>query len=314
MKSVLVVGGAGYIGSACVALLCDQGLRVTVFDNFSRGDRRYVDSRAVIVEGDALDRDSLFSLLSDSFDSVIHFAAHKDARASMTDLVRYSENIRITINVLDFIVARQISKIIFSSTAAVYGMPTHIPIAEDHQLEPINYYGFTKLSSEQIIGWYAEQYDFYAVILRYFNVAGDAGLHYRETDASNLFPRVIDAIEGRLKSLPIFGDTYPTSDGTCIRDYIHVRDLVSAHVLALHYNGTNVFNLGSRDGYSVLEVIASFEKLLERSIPYHIEVAREGDPARVIASSQKARDVMGWEAEYDLDAMVKSTLEAYDLL
>ena len=308
MKTILIIGGAGYIGSACTKLCCDAGLDVSVIDNLSTGQQDKVDKRSDFEKIDILDRDVLFDYLNGKkFDAVIHFAAHKNASESMEKPEKYNENIDGMANVLDAMVEFDISKIIFSSTAAVYGSPEYLPIDEKHPTNPINYYGETKLICERLIKKYSSDHGISFVCLRYFNVVGDVGLKFKEKNAHNLFPAILEAIS-KSQDLEIYGNGYDTKDGTCIRDYIHVEDIANAHLLALDYDKSDIFNLGTNKGYSVINIINEFEKQLGKKIPKQFVQKREGDPAELIADATKANVNLNWKAKKGLEEMVKSSL------
>ena len=309
MKNILIIGGAGYIGSACTKLCCESGYNVTVIDNLSTGYRNKVDERAHFEEVDILDRSQFFDYLNGKkFDAVIHFAAHKNASESMENPMKYLENIKGTINILDGMSKFNIPKIVFSSTAAVYGDPQYLPIDEQHNTEPINYYGETKLICERFIQQYSKIHKISYIILRYFNVVGDVGLKFEERKAHNLFPAIQKVLSGNAEQLEIYGKDYDTKDGTCIRDYIHVGDIASAHLSALTHNTSDIFNLGTNNGYSVLDIINEFEKALGKNVPKEFVKKREGDPANLIADAKKANEHLDWKAERDLGEMVRSSL------
>ena len=310
---ILVTGGAGYIGSACVKDLCEAGHEVLVLDNLFKGKKELVDPKAEFEKLDLLDRKNLFEFLEGKkFDSVIHFAAHKDAGASMIDGVQYSENIQMILNVLDVMVKNKIPQIIFSSSAAVYGDPEYLPMDEKHPTKPVNYYGETKLISEKLMDWYNQIYGINYVALRYFNVAGDHGLNYTDPNAKNLFPIIQDVLDGKREQLGIYGDDYETRDGTGVRDYIHLSDLVDAHVKSLGLKTSEIINLGTEKGQSVLEVVEEFEKQSGREVKKEVQPRRKGDHAEIFASSQKAEKVLGWKAQKGLPEMVESTLKVND--
>jgi UDP-glucose 4-epimerase len=306
---ILVTGGAGYIGSACVKDLCKKGHQVTVIDNLFKGKRELVDPKARFEKMDLLDRKKILDFLDqEKFDAVIHFAAHKDAGASMQDGAQYSENIRMILNVLDGMAENKIPQIIFSSSAAVYGDPEYLPMDEKHPTKPVNYYGETKLISERLMDWYAQIYGIKYVALRYFNVAGDHGLNYIDPNAKNLFPIIQEVLDGKREKLEIYGNDYETKDGTGVRDYIHLSDLVEAHVKALELKSSEIINLGTEKGQSVLEVVEEFEKQSGREVKKVFQARRQGDPAEIFASSKKAKNVLGWHAKKGLKEMVESTL------
>ncbi len=309
---ILVCGGAGYIGSCTTQMLLDEGYSVVVYDNLSKGLLRLVDERAEFVEADILDEqklDEVFGLYN--FDAVIHFAALKDAGESMRDPIKYSENIKGTINILNAMVKYGVKKIIFSSSASVYGEPKSEIVDEKHPVQPINFYGFTKMKAEKLFDWYAKLKGINYVSLRYFNLAGDTGKNYIDPNAKNIFPIIAETAIGLREKVEIFGSDYDTHDGTGIRDYIHVIDLSRAHIMALKLQGSEIINLGSSSGYSVFELIKGFERISGKKIKYEIVERRLGDPAKVVASNQKAKIVLGWEPELGLDEMIESTWRAY---
>jgi len=314
-KKILVTGGAGYIGSHAVKALCDAGYDVVVLDNLSKGYKAAIDNRAKFVNSDLIDFDILVDFFKvESFDAVMHFAGSIEVGLSMKEpLAFFQNNVMNGQNLLEAMRGSGCNKIIFSSTAAVYGNPDIVPIKEDSKLDPTNYYGVTKLLFEDILRKYDEFYGFNYVVLRYFNaagadVSGDIGeAHVPET---HLIPRVFGAIAGTME-LKIFGTDYDTKDGTCIRDYIHVTDLVDAHVLALNYlfNGGNseVMNLGNGNGFSVKEIVESAEKVVGKKAPYEEVTRREGDPPMLVADSSKAREVLGWTPRFtNLDDILSS--------
>ena len=316
-KKVLVIGGAGYIGSATVRQLVEEGNDVTVFDNFSAGQRDKVDARAEIVEGDILREEDLTEVFSQSdFDSVIHFAALKAVGESEELPAEYFQNnVSGTINILKAMSKHKVPQIIFSSSASVYAPQEDGGgvFTESDPLGPISVYGQTKYISELIIQDFARigKIDSYT-LLRYFNVAGDAGLNFKEKNPQNVFPLIARAIAGEAE-FGIFGDDYNTPDGTGVRDYIHLIDLVSAHIKALQVNKDNsgAFNLGTSQGYSVKELVEAFERISGKSVGAKVQPRRAGDPAVVLANPTKAKEALGWEAKKTLDDMVASTLRVY---
>jgi UDP-glucose 4-epimerase len=313
-QSVLVVGGAGYIGSACVVALLDDGHVVVVYDNLSTGQKDKVDSRAKLVVGDILDEKTLAELfLGHRFDAVFHFAAKKAVGESEDDPSLYfKNNVSGTINILSLMHTHNVPTIIFSSTAAVYAPSDVDPIfTEGSPVGAISVYGQSKALSEKIIHDFARtgKIKLYS-ILRYFNVSGDAGLRFKEKNAQNVFPLLAGAIaEG--KAFTIFGDTHDTHDGTCVRDYIHLKDLVKAHLLALKSNESHVYNIGTSQGYSVKELVDAFEKVTGKKMNVVVGPPRKGDAVRVLADSKKATTLLGWEAEHTLEDMVQSTWDSY---
>ncbi|MAE49326.1 UDP-glucose 4-epimerase GalE [Candidatus Pacearchaeota archaeon] len=311
--NILVVGGAGYIGSAAVKALLEANHEVTVLDNLDKGIRSLVDPQAKFIEGSLLNEKPLNNLFSENrFEAVMHFASLKAAGESMTHPEKYSENITSMINLLNAMSAHKVKKIIFSSSAAVYGTPQSLPLTEESPLNPENYYGFTKLVAEQLLDWYEKLKGIQYISLRYFNVAGDAGLNYIDPEANNIFPIIGEVLQGKRPALKIFGKDYETRDGTPVRDYIHVIDLVDAHLKALKLESSEIINLGSAQGYTVLELIKAFESVSKKTIPQEIAPRRSGDPAELYASNDKAKSLLGWEPKHDLNDMVESTIKAYE--
>lgn len=305
---VLVLGGAGYIGSHTVKALCEENIDVVVADNLVTGHIEAVDSRAKFYKGDIRDINFLDDLFSkEKIDAVIHFAAYSLVGESVTDPLKYYDNNLCGTKVLlESMVKNNVDKIVFSSTAATYGEPENIPILESDRTEPTNPYGETKLSMEKMFKWTANAHGLRFVSLRYFNACGadESGkigeAHNPET---HLIPIILQVPNGQREFVSIFGNDYPTKDGTCIRDYIHVTDLAQAHNLAVKYlmNGGNsdIFNLGNGVGFSVREVIETARKVTGHPIPVKDVERRAGDPAQLIASSEKAKKVLGWKPEHD---------------
>ena len=305
---VLVLGGAGYIGSHTVKALCEENIDVVVADNLVTGHIEAVDSRAKFYKGDIRDINFLDDLFSkEKIDAVIHFAAYSLVGESVTDPLKcYDNNLCGTKVLLESMVKNNVDKIVFSSTAATYGEPENIPILESDRTEPTNPYGETKLSMEKMFKWTANAHGLRFVSLRYFNACGadESGkigeAHNPET---HLIPIILQVPNGQREFVSIFGNDYPTKDGTCIRDYIHVTDLAQAHILAVKYlmNGGNsdIFNLGNGVGFSVREVIETARKVTGHPIPVKDVERRAGDPAQLIASSEKAKKVLGWKPEHD---------------
>ncbi|RMF54568.1 UDP-glucose 4-epimerase GalE [Candidatus Woesearchaeota archaeon] len=314
----LVVGGAGYIGSHVTKKLCELGHEVVVFDNLRTGSEENVDSRAKLVEGNILNEEDLEKAFSGKVDCVFHFAALKAAGESMKKPEEYSKNnICGTISLLNAMLKHSVNKIVFSSSAAVYGSPKYLPIDEKHPLKPDNFYGYTKLAIEQVLEWYSKLKGLRYAALRYFNAAGNDSsgvLKVMEKNPANLMPVVMEVASGRREIVEVFGNDYDTNDGTGIRDYIHVDDLADAHVMALDYivkKGNLVVNLGSEKGYSVLEVIKEAERVVGRKIPFRIVGRRKGDPAKVVASSRLAFELLGWKAKLGLKEMLETMWDVY---
>lgn len=313
---ILVTGGAGYIGSHCVLALLKAGEKVVIFDNLSTGHREIVEKLGTdFVEGDLKNPADINAVFENyEIDAVVHFAAFSQVGESVKAPYKYFQNnVCGSLNLLDAMIKHDCKKIVFSSTAATYGEPEYTPIDEEHPKRPINPYGETKLTVEMIMDDFDKAYGLKSVRLRYFNVAGanPEGLigewHEPET---HLIPNVLKAALGEGKTFNLFGEDYPTKDGTCVRDYIDVNDLISAHLLALKYlqNGgeTNVFNLGTKTGSTVKEVFAACENVTETKIPLEIHPRREGDPAILVADNRKAREILGWEPSFTLNDSVKN--------
>lgn len=318
---VLVTGGAGYIGSHIVKELCDLGHSVIVLDNFSLGLRENIDNRVVeIIEGDILNGPDLKRAFSLGVNVVFHFAAWKAAGESMTDPGKYAKNnIAGTINLINEMLRHDIKNIIFSSSAAVYGNPEYVPIDEKHTTNPVNYYGYTKLAIEQNLEWYSRLKDLRYAALRYFNATGydiQGKIKGKEKNPANLSPIVMETLAGDRDGLKVFGGDYDTPDGTCVRDYIHVNDLATAHVKAMDYillkNEDLVINLGTGKGQSVLEVIKAAEKCAGKKILYTLVDRRDGDPAILIASPELALKKLNWKARHsDLETIFSSMMPVY---
>ena len=322
--TILVTGGAGYIGSIVTEKLLTEGYKVVVFDNLQQGHKEAVLPEAIFIKGDLTNKASLADVFqSHSIDAVVHMAAETVVEHSMTDPQRYfNNNVVNGINLLDTMLRYNVKRIIFSSSAAVYGEPIKTPIKEDHPQNPVNSYGESKLMFEKILDWYQRAYGIKYVSLRYFNAAGASEkLGEDHNPETHLIPLVLKCalnIKNKKETnqkVKIFGTDYPTKDGTCIRDYIHVIDLARAHLLALKHIdelGARVYNLGNGDGYSVLEVIQTAKKITGINIPAISTSRREGDPAVLVASSDKIKDELGWQSEYkDLESIIQSAWEWY---
>jgi len=317
---ILVIGGAGYIGSHVARELLDSGYSVTVYDNLSSGKPENLFNEAEFIEGDILDYNKLEQTMRHGFEGIIHLAAKKAAGESMVEPEKYSiNNITGTINILNAASRSSIKKIVFSSTAAVYGEPKYLPIDENHPTNPENFYGFTKLEIERLLAWYDRIRGMRYAALRYFNAAGydtQGRITGLESNPENLLPIVMEAAAGMRDSIKIYGDNYDTRDGTGLRDYIHVNDLSKAHVMALQYiekTGMSLtVNLGSENGVTVKEMIENARKITGRLIPAHIAGRRPGDPGTVLASSVSAKEKLGWTAQKsDIFTLISSTWEVY---
>lgn len=322
MSKILVLGGAGYIGSHTVYELIDYGYEVVVADSLETGHADAIHPDAKFYKGDIRERsfiDSVFE--SEKIDAVIHFAAYSLVGESMTDPLKYyGNNVGGTQILLSSMVAHGIDKIVFSSTAATYGEPKSIPILESDPTEPTNTYGATKLAMEQMFKWTSMAHNLRYVSLRYFNACGahPSGKigedHHPET---HLIPIVLQAANGTRDHISIFGTDYSTKDGTCVRDYIHVCDLAQAHVLAVEYlvNGgkSDVFNLGNGVGFTVKEIISTAEDVVGHSIPTELADRRAGDPATLVASSDKAKNILGWKPKYEDVHTIISTAQKWHI-
>lgn len=306
--TILVLGGAGYIGSHTVKALCDEGTDVVVADNLVTGYEKAVDPRARFYKGDISDMEFLDGLFAkEKIDAVIHFAAFSLVGESVTNPLKYyTNNLCGTKVLLESMVKNGVDKIVFSSTAATYGEPERVPIMESDRTEPTNPYGETKLAMEKMFKWTANAHGLRYVSLRYFNACGaDAGGKIGEAHdpESHLIPLILQVPNGKREHVSIFGTDYPTPDGTCIRDYIHVTDLAEAHILAVKYlmNGgkSDIFNLGNGVGFSVRAVIDTARKVTGHPIPAVETPRRAGDPAQLIASSAKAKEILGWKPCHD---------------
>lgn len=294
---VLVTGGAGYVGSVCATVLVEQGYRVTVIDDLSTGNREAVPADATFVEGDVLD--AAPGVLADDCAAVFHFAAKSLVGESVVSPAKYwSGNVVTSLRLLDLMRAAGVDNLVFSSTAACYGEPETVPITEDLPTAPTNPYGASKLAIDNIITSYAAAYGLGATSLRYFNVAGAYGsVGENRAVETHLIPLVLQVVAGARDKIMIFGDDWPTVDGTCVRDYIHIRDLADAHLLAASSNEPGVhriFNLGSGDGFSVRQVVDTCREVTGHPIPAEVAPRRGGDPATLIASSDRAVAELGW--------------------
>jgi UDP-glucose 4-epimerase len=306
---ILVTGGAGFIGSVTVARLVEGGHDVRVYDNLATGNRRAVHHDAQLVEGDLHDYERLIKAL-DGVEGIVHFAGRISVAESVEKpALYYQVNVGGTQNLLDAVAAqRNLESFVFSSSAAVYGEPDRTPIDETSALRALNPYGETKLIVESLVRAYAARFGFAWSALRYFNAAGaESELGEHHEPESHLIPNVVDAALGR-RSLTVFGFDYPTADGTCIRDYVHVSDLADAHVAALEKQATGAFNLGGGRGYSNLEVIAAVEAAVGHPIQFERGPRRAGDPAVLVASNERARAMLNWEPGRDLAQMAADTL------
>ncbi|MFC0525315.1 UDP-glucose 4-epimerase GalE [Pontibacillus salicampi] len=305
--SLLICGGAGYIGSHAVTELIGANHNVIVLDNVSTGHYGAIHPKATFVQGDLREKGDVQNVFENhSIDAVMHFSASSLVGESVEDPLKYYENnVYGTMNLLKVMAEHNVKQIVFSSTAATYGEPEEVPILETAPTEPTNPYGETKLAVEKMLKWAEQAHGIRHVILRYFNVAGahpnyDIGEDHRPE--THLIPIILQVALGQRDHIKMFGDDYATEDGTCVRDYIHVLDLVRAHILALerleHGSPSAIYNLGNGEGFSVKEMVDAARKVTGHEIPAQVAPRRAGDPAKLIASSQKAKEELGWIPEY----------------
>lgn len=314
--AILVLGGAGYIGSHTVWELIDRGEDVVIIDNLLTGYREAIHKKARFYEGDIRNREFLDHVFEkEHIEAAIHFAASSLVGESVTDPLKYYDNNLYGTKVLcDAMVAHGIDKIVFSSTAATYGEPERIPILESDRTEPTNPYGETKLSMEKMFKWVGRAHGLRFVSLRYFNACGahkSGEIGEAHNPESHLIPLILQVPNGQRDNIMVFGDDYDTKDGTCVRDYIHVTDLAQAHILAMDYlrqgKESNIFNLGNGVGFTVKEVIETARRATGHPIPAITAKRRTGDPAKLIASSDKAKEILGWKPEHnDLEEIIAS--------
>ena len=304
--SILVTGGAGYIGSHCVAALIDRGVDVVVVDDLSKGHKASLKGGRLYV-GSVADKEFLRNVFEqESIEAVIHFAAYSLVGESMTVPEQYfRNNVTAGLSLIETMIEHKVPYLVFSSTAATFGEPERVPIEEDDRQVPTNPYGESKLIVEHMLKWCDQAHGLKYCALRYFNVAGarpDGSIGEDHRPETHLIPMILQVAQGKREKLSLFGTDYPTKDGTCIRDYIHVDDLIDAHILALDYlrsgNPSSAFNLGNGQGFSNREIIEAARRVTGHPIPVSEEDRRPGDPAVLIASSQKAMDVLGWAPKY----------------
>jgi len=298
---ILITGGAGYIGSICAEEVINAGHDVTIYDDLSEGHRSAVDPRAKFILGRPEEPCNILNAVkSVQPDAIMHFAASALVSESMTNPKKYFHNNVVNgVELLDAAVECGVKKFVFSSTCATYGPPDRVPMTEDLPQRPINPYGESKLMFEKVLQWYSRIYGLEFIAFRYFNAAGASekyGEHHRTE--THLIPNVFKVVLGQKPRLEIFGADYPTPDGTCIRDYIHIIDLAQAHILGLEPGKHGFYNLGNGDGYSVREAIQTCEKIAGRKIPANEKPRREGDPPRLVASAEKAIRELGWRPKY----------------
>lgn len=312
---ILITGGLGYVGSHAVRHLLDHGRNVVLFDNLVYGHTE-ASSGAPYVIGDLSNVEEIRAVFRDyEIDGVMHFAAYAAVGESVANPMKYFDNnIRAGLNLLQVMLENDVKRLVFSSTCAIFGEPQQIPMSETHATNPTNPYGESKLFFEKILKWYDVAYGLKSMCLRYFNAAGahpSGEIGEDHTPENHLIPLAIAAAAGRRKELTVFGSDYDTPDGTCIRDYIHVSDLADAHLLAMQNmeqgGNSNAYNLGNGNGYSVLEVLRMVEQITGLSVPHSIGERRPGDPARLVGSSQKAMDELGWQPKLNtLETIVET--------
>jgi UDP-glucose 4-epimerase len=318
---ILVIGGAGYIGAHVCRELLKAGHSLTVYDNLSSGTKENIVAGTNFVLGDILDYRKLSSVMPGQ-DIVVHLAALKAAGESMINPEKFSTNNIIgTLNILNCMTEFGVRKIIFSSTAAVYGEPEFLPVTEAHPTNPINYYGFTKLEVERFLGWYSKLKGLQFVALRYFNAVGystEEPMVSLESKPQNLLPIIMEVLNGTRDKLLVFGGDYETNDGTCVRDYIHVQDLAEAHVKAVKFlteqTDNLTVNLSTAEGLSVKEIVDEVKRQTKIDFKVEITSRRPGDPAILYADNSRARDLLDWKPKHsDIENIVETTLKAYGL-
>ncbi|TGM55453.1 UDP-glucose 4-epimerase GalE [Leptospira biflexa] len=317
---VLVTGGAGYIGSHIVLELMELGHEIIIVDDMEKGNEANLFPENEFIKGEIQDPEILKKAFAKKVDAVFHFAAWKAAGESMTDPLKYTmNNLNGTFTLLNAMIQYGCQYIVFSSSAAVYGAPKYLPIDENHPLQPENYYGYTKLCIEENLEWFDKLKGLKSARLRYFNAAGydpKGRIKGIEKTPANLLPIIMEAASGIRNGFQIYGNDYETEDGTCVRDYIHVSDLAKAHVLALNYimanNQSLTINLGSESGYSVKEMTDLSEKVVGKPISHVTGPRRLGDPAKLLASSKKARELLNWKPMYsDAETLLSSMWNLY---
>lgn len=320
--AVLVLGGAGYIGSHAVDQLVDRGYQVAVVDNLQTGHQESIPENVHFYEGDIRDKAFLSQVFEkETIEGVMHFAANSQVGESMREpLLYFNNNVQGTQVTLEVMQQYGVKNIVFSSSAATYGEPTEIPIIETAETHPESPYGETKLMMEKMLKWCDQAYGMRFVALRYFNVAGakwNGSIGEDHDPETHLVPLILQTALGQREELAIFGDDYATPDGTCIRDYVHVVDLIDAHILALEYlkagNESNIFNLGSSTGFSVKEMVETARQVTGKEIPAKVEPRRAGDPSTLIASSKKAQTILGWNPKFpDVKDIISSAWQWHE--
>lgn len=316
MTKILVIGGAGYIGSHVVKELLENGFETLVFDNLSTGSEKNLFAQASFIKGDILDLNALEKAMRQNVDAVVHLAAKKAVGESMEKPEFYAQNnLCGSIHILNTMLKFGVKHLVFSSSAAVYGMPSYLPIDENHPVHPINFYGYTKAAMEEYMAWYARLKDFNYIALRYFNAVGyalDGSITTREKNPQNLLPIVMEVASGKRDKLIIFGSDYDTPDGTCQRDFIHVSDLATAHVLAikklLSDKKSYVLNLGTGKPTSVKEIVDATENVVGKRLSYSFGPRRTGDSAVLYAKNTLAQKVLGWEPRFtNIEKIIQSS-------
>ncbi len=309
--NILVTGGAGYIGSTCSEFLIDNNHQVTIFDSLELGYQDAIDPRANFIKGDLNNKNEIFAAAhSDNFDAVMHFAAYSLVGESIDNPGKYFMNNNVAgLNLLNAAVDANIGRFVFSSTAATYGLPKESPITETAEQSPINPYGESKLFFEKMLYWYNRKYNLKYTALRYFNAAG-ATEKYGESHSpeTHIVPLILQVALGQRDCIKVFGNDYPTPDGTCLRDYIHITDLAQAHMLALDSSQNGHYNLGTGNGFSVMEIIDVARKITGHPIPVKISDRRPGDPAILIADSKLIKKELGWDPKFEnIEDIILST-------
>ncbi len=306
---IFLTGGAGYIGSVTSEMLLDAGHEVVIFDNLERGHLEAVDQRARFIKGDLRNREEVLDAMARAKpDAVVHFAAYALVGESMEFPMRYfRNNVTGGVHLVEAMIENGVKKVIFSSTCATYGQPDKMPMTEDIPQRPTNPYGESKLMLEKIMLWEHERHGLKPVFLRYFNACGATAKFGEDHDPeTHIIPNVLAVALGKRDKVSVFGDDYPTPDGTCIRDYIHIMDLAQAHILALTCDHVGAFNLGTGDGMSVKQVVEMARKVTGHPIPVQFSARRPGDPARLVAGAEKAKSVLGWKPKYgDLQTIIQ---------
>jgi len=320
---VLLCGGAGYIGTHVALQFLERGDTVGILDDLSSGLMENVDAQSTLYKGSLLDKKFVDATLQQNWDLVVHLAAFKAAGESMLDPVKYAHNnISGSLNLIASCIEHNIDKFILSSSAAVYGEPSYLPIDEQHPTNPENYYGYTKLAIEENLKWFNQTKGLTYASLRYFNAAGydpQRRMKGLERNPANLIPVVMEVAAGKREKIQIFGNDYPTEDGTGVRDYVHVSDLADAHVKAADYLFANqeplIVNLGSETGLSVRQIIDQSRKTTNKPITEELAPRRIGDPAKLVATSKKAKEVLNWSPRYsDLQTIIETTWNVYNHL